>query len=427
MDGRYDRNRGLLSNLNITDTNFNLINKAYTQNDYFVNTYINNSNLDVSEYPNTITWSLTKVYGEPIDNWTHLTNTSNLDLDGERGTLTKIVNFQDVILFFQTEGAGIIKYNENVALAATNELPVELANSGKVDGKLYLNRIIGCQNKDTIVVTKNALYFIDSNTNSIYQMTQAQSLANPESITENSFENFMKAQDISTAKGFYNKDKQEVYYIFDNEKAPCIAYSENTKQFTSFYDYKPSFFECIGETAYHILNSELNTFSIWAQNKGYYNHFYGTYKPFYITVSANGEDGIVDKIWNNVEFRADTYDVDELQSNITFDELNVWNEHQVGTAKLTLYGNNGSINSPSNLKKKFRIWRANIPRSQYMAIPKFNKGINDTVNNSISFKSPDSGNGRNRIRNPWTYIQLKNSNPNAYKTILHDLMVYYFE
>ena len=62
-----------------------------------------------------------------------------------------------------------------------------------------------------------------------------------------------------------------------------------------------------------------------------------------------------------------------------------------------------------------------------MAIPKFNKGINDTVNNSISFKNPDPGKGRNRIRNPWTYIQLKNSNPDAYKTILHDLMVYYFE
>lgn len=428
MDGRYDRNRGLLSNLNITDTNFNLINKAYTQNDHFVNTYIDNTNLDVSEYPNTITWSLTKVYGEPIDNWTHLTNTSNLDLDGERGTLTKIVNFQDVLLFFQTDGAGIIKYNENVALVATNELPVELANSGKVDGKLYLNRIIGCQNKDTIVITKNALYFIDGNTNSIYQMTQAQGLVSPQSITENSFENYMKAQDISTAKGFYNKDKQEVYYIFDNDEAPCISYSENIKQFTSFYDYKPSFFECIGETAYHILNNiQGNNFSIWAQNKGNYNEFYGNKKPFYMTVSANGEDGIVDKIWNNIEFRADTYDDDTLLSDTTFDELNVWNEHQVGLARLTLRGVNGSINSPSNLKKKFRIWRANIPRSQYMAIPKFNKGINNTVANSIRDTYSDQGRGRNRIRNPWTYIQLKNSNPNAYKTILHDLMVYYFE
>ena len=441
MDGRYDRNRGLISNLNITEQNFNLINKAYTQNDYFVNSYVDNSNLDVNEYPNTVTWSLTKVYGEPIDNWTHLTSTNNLDLDGDRGTLTKIINFQDTLLFFQTEGAGLIKYNENVALAATNELPVELANSGKVDGKLYLNRIIGCQNKDTIVITTNALYFIDGNTNSIYQVTSAQGLVSPQSVTANSFEGYMKAQDLTTAKGFYNKDKQEIYYIFDNDKAPCITYNETSKTFTSFYDYKPDFFECIGETAYHLINkpSIINIINkdtqlvmdpyieIWAQNKGDYNKFYGEVKPFYFTISANGQDGITDKIWNNIEFRADTYEQGLLQPDTTFNELNVWNEHQVGTANLTLYGHQNSINSPSSLKRKFRIWRANIPRASFVPETLFIDGINDTVEHSIQRGIPDKGQGRNRIRNPWTFIQLKNSNPQNYKTTLHDLMVYYFE
>ena len=37
IDGRYDRNRGLISNLNMSPQNFNLINNIYTQKDNFFN------------------------------------------------------------------------------------------------------------------------------------------------------------------------------------------------------------------------------------------------------------------------------------------------------------------------------------------------------------------------------------------------------
>ena len=55
---------------------------------------------------------------------------------------------------------------------------------------------------------------------------------------------------------------------------------------------------------------------------------------------------------------------------------------------------------PSNLKQKFRIWRANIPRAK--------------------------ANGRDRMRNPWLYIKLSMEKPKMQKTILHDMTVYYF-
>ena len=55
----------------------------------------------------------------------------------------------------------------------------------------------------------------------------------------------------------------------------------------------------------------------------------------------------------------------------------------------------------SNLKKKFRIWRANIPR--------------------------DKANGSDRMRNPWLYIKLSMEEENVNKTVLHDMIVHYFE
>ena len=76
-----------------------------------------------------------------------------------------------------------------------------------------------------------------------------------------------------------------------------------------------------------------------------------------------------------------------------FNTIRVWNEYQdTQDVDLTF-----QRNIPSNLKQKFRIWRANIPR--------------------------DKSNGRDRIRNPWTYIKLSG---NQYKMELNDLIVQYF-
>ena len=82
--------------------------------------------------------------------------------------------------------------------------------------------------------------------------------------------------------------------------------------------------------------------------------------------------------------------------NTTFDTLTTWNEYQQGISNLK-----NSLGSPSNLKRKFRIWRANIPRAK--------------------------ANGRDRMRNPWLYIKLSMEKENVNKTVLHDMIVHYFE
>ena len=123
--------------------------------------------------------------------------------------------------------------------------------------------------------------------------------------------------------------------------------------------------------------------------------FFGTYQPFYTTVIAN-PDMPIDKIFNNLEFRSDSWDKDGNLLNTTFDTLTTWNEYQQGISNLK-----NSLGSPSNLKRKFRIWRANIPRAR--------------------------ANGRDRMRNPWLYIKLSMEKENVNKTVLHDMVVHYFE
>jgi hypothetical protein len=132
---------------------------------------------------------------------------------------------------------------------------------------------------------------------------------------------------------------------------------------------------------------------LWKQFEGVYNQFFGVTQPYSLTFICN-QDEPYDKIFNNIEFRADTWDGETL-TNETFDTLEVWNEYQRGKSSLTM-----SRNKPSTLQKKFRVWRANIPR--------------------------DSKNYRDRIRNTWAFIKLSKNYPVTYRTELHDVMVHYF-
>lgn len=92
---------------------------------------------------NSIIWSLDKQNGAEIDEWTRINTSSSLDLDGDKGKLTKLVRWRNQIFALQEHGVSRIKYNENVALSTNQGVPVELANSGAVTGKEYLNDIYG--------------------------------------------------------------------------------------------------------------------------------------------------------------------------------------------------------------------------------------------------------------------------------------------
>ena len=99
-----------------------------------------------------------------------------------------------------------------------------------------------------------------------------------------------------------------------------------------------------------------------------------------------------------------------LNGNLISRGLNSKVGNTIGTIESTIGGTIGAVNPilgrPSNLKKKFRIWRANIPRANVAGSTK---------------------KGRDRMRNPWLYIKLSMEEENVNKTVLHDMIVHYFE
>lgn len=400
IDGRYDRNRGQTNNFAMTPTNFNLINDVYSQqNNFFNYRTVNPNKLNLNNFHNTVTWTKTKTAGELIDTWTNITLASTLDLDGDKGFIRALRRLNNNLIAFQDRGVSQILYNENMQITSSEGTPIEIANSGKVNGKRYLSDRLGCTNKWSICETSNGIYFIDDITKGIFLFNgQFDNLSDRLGLhswinAKSDSISLWNPVDFNGFVTYYDKVNGDVFFISKDE---CLAFSEPLGQFTSFYSYEHMPYFTNLEDRGIALNTDKGgtVYKAWLHNEGEYNMFFNKYCPFYTTVIAN-PDMAADKIFNNLEFRADSWNGDTLL-NTTFDTLTTWNEYQTGVAAL-----NNVLGRPSNLKKKFRIWRANIPRAKV--------------------------NGRDRMRNPWLYIKLSMEGENTNKTILHDMIVHYFE
>lgn len=417
LAGRYDKNQYLDTNFTSLPTNMNILNNIYQQtNNFFQYSVEDYNKFNISEFPNTLTWTKTKISGETIDKWTNITMANTMDIDGDKGKITKLLNYNDKLLSFQDKGISQILYNEQMQMSTTEGVPIEIANNGKVSGRRVISETVGCNNKWSICATPNACYFVDDYTKNIWTINQNglvslsdqfgfHSWINNESKTLNPWEP-LKFNNVVT---YYDPKNKDVLFF---TKYECLSYSEYINQFTSFYTYEYSpYFSPLEDRALFLnsYNSDekkyTRTYKVWMQHEGDYNIFFGEYKPFYTVIVANPEEQL-DKVFNNFEFRSDTWRKttdEERQEGLppwvlledTFDTFSIWNEYQKKREHMLYHQG-----MPSNLKKKFRVWRYEIPRDNRHFI--------------------------DRIRNTWAYIKLEMDQYNTNKTILHDMAVYYY-
>lgn len=398
LDGRWDRNRRQLDNTYMSPTNFNLFNPVYDQeNNFFSYHILPDIFYENTVYPNQITWTGTKSYGETIDSWTTVNLAAVLDMDGDKGPVEAIRRWNNNLIAFQDRGIAEIMYNSRTSLTTAEGTPIEVASSGKVEGKSYINDKVGCSNKWSIIEGKQGIYFIDDLNASINVFTDnVRSLSDEKGFKVWAKENqSIKVWDpyyFGNFRTYYDTIRGDVYFV---NKDTCLCFSETLGEFVSFYSY-----EDIPLMA-NVLN-RLVTFKdtkLWVQNEGQYNVFYGVHQPYYVQHRITPSP-YSDKIFNTVEYRADMFNANDELTNHTFDVLEVDNEYQHGIS--LLHFDKAKV---SNLKRKFRIWRANIPRD-----------------------TKDDSRGMNRIRNPWINLKLTKDTPGDTERMeFHDLLVRYFE
>ena len=420
IEGRYDRNRNNTANfLSLTPENTNMLNEVYSQsNDYFTYKSVNSDLAVVDYFPNQITWSEVKVPGSLVDAWTNITLAAFLDIDGDKGCIEAIRRLSNELYSFQDKGVSRILYNEKFQVATQDMTPIQIQNSGKVDGKEYISNHVGCHNKWSIIDYPNGLLFIDDYTKNMYMID----IKDPRSVSNMSDKLLMGSWfkytlngisiwnpvDFGNFVGYYDKLNDDAYEI-TNETAISYNASDATSVYTSFYSYDgASYFSNILDKGIWVRRpSGGDKYKLWSHHDGEYNMFFGVYKPYSITLLAN-EIPNVDKTFDTIDYRDDEFVFNSTNEsyvyspNTSFDKIYAWTEYQTTNQSLVF-----KQNAITNLKKKFRIWRAIIPRAS--------RGDG---------KSTIHG---NRIRNPWMYIKLAREDENTNMIKAHDFTVNYFD
>lgn len=422
IDGRWDRNRGQLSNINMSPQNFNLMNDVYSQKDNFFNYRIlEDDYYKQKQFNNQVTWSKEKTYGETIDTWANVTLASTMDMPGDKGKVTALDVWNDTLLCFQQKALSKILFNSRVEIPGTDGVPIEISNNYKVDGCSLISDVIGCNNKWSIINTSSAVYFIDSNTNSLYLYSDNKLTNLSETMgmswwfRGNNSNNIWNPipYNISQPNGirsFYDSIYKDIYFtpgsVYGIDQPEALCFSEPIAAFTSFMSYGGTQAMFNYDNGFYSLRESDGNVKLYQNNVGKYNSFYGVNMPFSISFISNS-DPLNTKIFDTVELRADSYYNNLLTSKVPFSSIKAENEYQKSNV-CRFADNKGSV------KKKFRVWRMNIPRSSKVASRTMDRS--DIVRDTLC---------RARIRNPWTMITLTNDDRDNNKVVIHDLTVKY--
>ena len=415
LDARYDSNRGYGNMNNARPQNFGLLNPAYNQANNIFKYNTIEERLQYQNFPQQFAWSLNKSAVSEIDAWTSATLSNIYNVDGSYGPINAIEKLNDTLIGFQDRAIFVINFNNRTQISTEQGLPIELANSGKVDGITYLTRHYGCKNKYSIVSTKTGLYFIDDENRAFINISKdgiaditASSGMSVWFEKQTSYNKKWNGGDLAAQSNYsafvvgYDSNRGDIYIMNGvNSDAGCLVYNEILKTFTSFFDvsttgYKfPLMYNFNGET--YGLNGADNSFN---------KLFGGTYNSNYSVEYRVNPEPLVGKIFTNIDYIADVYDteksVDDAMSlaNISalqpFDEISVFNEYQ---QKINVPLTENKWLQPTNATM-FRIRHAQIPSTGTYGI--------------------------DRMHNPWIHLKLDGNAKNALMQF-HSLTVKYFK
>lgn len=428
LDGRYDTNRGLMDNTAVTKENFNLINPVYSQmNNFFQYKMLDErfNNKD-TEYKNRITWTLDKQNGDDVDQWTRVTELGILDLDGDKGKVTKIERFDNNLYIFQDKGIARLNYNDNIQIPTEGNIPIEVVNSGFINGKRYISENQGLQDKWCSKSTPYGIFFKDGYSKALYTVKYDER-RNPvvAPLSQGSIQKWTEQNIEDIYKINYDNQVNEVLFMIqNNQDYSALAYSPLYQAFTAFYDYKDwitnynnSTISLLKDNSYpnmqyvYFIRRATNT-----NNKPIFNCFYDEdeTKPYWIKFTSVVDN--YDCIFDNIYLKSNLYAYDKNSMNdediditlkgddiyqgdsvFPFDSIAVSNDKQA----YELEEDSSDVWKEFKPIKKFGVWRGRIPRT-----------------NSINGKYLGS-----RIRNHWTRIGLKKESPSTEKTVVRDIKV----
>lgn len=340
----------------------------------------------VTTYDARIYASDNKFPGEYSDSWLNFKASNYRDLEGTYGSLTRIINHKDKLVYFQDKAVGVIASYDREVVSTESNQKLALGTGGLLERYDYIDTASGTSIHDAIVPTGGTIMFYDDILKQFRMITNA---IEPTSEIKGlkSYLNDAQIDDIVVG---YDYENREVLFTPTNIQTPTTVFSGFLNAFTGFYELSDG----VTPLQQYLPLDELLLST--NDNNTIYLHNVGGYGVFY---DSTPKVSSVSLIINPLQIQPITYHVASWLSSVnspeivdeTLDTLRITNTYQ-DTGVITLVPG-------TNITRRLRTWRINELR--------------------------DSISEEGRLRDSFVKLDLGYNNTNDYKLTLSDIVSTY--
>lgn len=410
-----------------------------TKQIYYPADFIENT---VEEHPHRIWASESKIDGELLDSWRVWLPNNYTEVEGQYGQINKITTLQDRFFFYQDHAFGVASINDRSVINDENGVALSLGSGGILDDYGYISRNTGTKQKFSVVPTGEALHHFDTSLGKWFRYSGDTNPLSDVKGLHSKFRtidgNLLKNDRILEGEGihgYFDKVRNKVYMTFLSARSSnstitlggiasgsvdlagntstiaqstalsgtasdldltlgtpsttdwTICFNENIQAFENSTEHIPALWLENSGRVFSIPQTSLN--KGWLAYEGPKNSFFGLIYPTTVELIVTPNADIT-SIFDNIEYKGEVFINDIDQSNLTFETLQVLNDHQ-DSGLITLTPGN-------NIVRKLRTWRMNIPRDS----------------NSLNSDA--------RMRDYYIKVILTHTPNNNEKLVLHDVL-----
>lgn len=186
-----------------------------------------------------------KISGEYSDSWLKFKFNEYKDVDSQFGALTKLLNVNNKLMFFQPDGVGVLSVNDRALVQSPTSYSMILGTGGLLERFDYLTFDSGASYQEDIVKSNKTFYYVDRDRKKInkYEGTDT-----PISMIKG-VNSLLKLADFDKVRCGFDPNYLDVFFSIDNL---TIIFNELTNNFTSVQSLNPDSFFSIGKNLYSI-------------------------------------------------------------------------------------------------------------------------------------------------------------------------------
>lgn len=281
------------------------------------------------------------------DNWLKFLYTNSILLNGEKGEITKLIEYDNNLIAFQESAITVVDFQDKELIVPENSTALVVGSSNMLTRFDYLSEFIGAQSINNVLKSLGGLFVYDSLKKDLFLVSKQGiiNLTNKFGIID--FKSISDTNSLLVSFGEDNVNSR--IYLTVHNTTISYNYSEEFTCFESFHEYTPKIYFNFKEKLYSV--NPGNNIDIYLHNEGAPLSYYGKTSNLISNLIVLINDKPYDKkVFTNIEF--DTYSISD-KNQIPIKTITVSTPHQTILSTTT---------EGSNLRRRFRTWRFTIPK-----------------------------------------------------------------